>query len=103
MKNNKNKNVLKNKDLGQAGTNTKRGVPLNLSNKGGKQVHTNPNGKVVEVKVITDEIYFSKRKKSFEKSRGCSWMFSNYLEYNGWLHCNGLVEVSVEELDDKWS
>ena len=87
---------LKNKEMGR------KGIPLNLNEDG--TVHTNPNGKEVEVKKITDEMYFSKRiLDKHAKSRGSSWAFHNHLEYNGWLAMNGFCEVDIEELDDKWS
>lgn len=89
---------MKNSDCGR------KGIPLNLNeNKLGEVVHTNPNGKVVKVKQIGEE-YFSKRKKGHKDFvRGCSWMFPNHLEYNGWLSMNNFCEVEVEELDEKWS
>ncbi len=97
--------VLKNRDV--------KSVELNLDPTG--TYHTNPNGKKVKIKVIGDE-YFSKRKRVRRKSkgsvveeldksttRGCSYLFPNHLEYNGWLSMNNLVAVDVEELEDKWS
>lgn len=61
--------------------------------------HTNPDGSVVDIKVITDDMYFNKRVKS--KPLGCSWLFPNHIEYNGWLSLNGFVKVDIEELPDR--
>jgi len=82
---------MKNKDM--------KTVELNLDEN--LTFHTNPNGKVVEIKKIGDE-YFSKRNKN-GKPRGMSWAFDNHLEYHGWLYMNDRVEVNNEELDEKWS
>ena len=85
---------MKNRECGR------KGVPLKLANK--DSVHINPDGSEIVIKKVTDEQYFSKRKKS-DYAWGSSWLFPNHLYYNGWLHMNDLVGVDIEELDEKWS
>ena len=95
-----NLSTLKNKDMGCNGI--PKGIPLNLNEE--ETIHTNPNGKEIEITKITDDMYFSKRiLDKHSKPRGSSSFFNNHLEFNGWLAMNNFVEVDVEELEDKWS
>ena len=66
----------------------------------GKRYHTNDNGTEIPITVITEDMYFNN--KSYSKKGGNSPLFSNYLEYNGWLGFNGLARTDLEELDDNW-
>lgn len=84
------KSLMKNKDCGR------KGVPLNINKEG--TVHTNPDGSTVEVLVVTNDMYFNKRKKS--TSAGSSWAFPNHVEFNGWLYMNDLVNVDIEETEE---